>query len=221
MAKIQSLKAAKREASGTSVAKKLRREGRVPAVIYGGRQENYGVVVDTIEIRDLLSHSASENILVRLDIEGAREQNKLALIQAVQHHPLTNAILHVDFHAVNEDDEIFVSVPVELVGDAVGVKQGGILDHQKHALEVRCKPGALPEGLKGDISGLNIGDALLVSDLEWPEGVQPVVDPETAVAVVTEIRVDREEVEEVEEMREPALAGEAPAEEGESEASEE
>lgn len=214
MAKIRSLKAAKREASGTSVAKKLRREGRVPAVIYGGTQDNYGVVVDTIEIRDVLAHSASDNILVRLDIEGAREQNKLALIQDVQHHPLTNAILHVDFHAVNENDEIVASVPVELEGEPVGVKQGGLLDQQKHMLEVRCKPGDLPEVLKGDVSGLGIGDPLLVGNLEWPEGVGPVIDADAVVAIVSEIRVDREE-EEVEEAAEPVLARRAAEEEGE------
>lgn len=188
MAKIQSLKAAKRDAAGTSVAKKLRREGKVPAVIYGGKQDNYGVVLDAVEIRDLLSHSASENILVRLDIDGAREQNKLALIQAVQHHPLTSAIIHVDFHAVSEDEEIVASVPLELVGECAGVKQGGLLDQQLHALEVRCKPALLPEKLEGDVSELGLGAPFHVSEVKWPDGVTPVLSGDVVVAIVAELR---------------------------------
>lgn len=191
MATILPLKAKKREAAGSAVAKKLRREGRVPAVVYGGKQDNYGVDLDLIEIRDLLAGSASENVLVRLDIDGAKEQGKLALIQAVQHHPLTSAVTHVDFRVVGENDEIVASVPLELVGESAGVKQGGLLDQQLLALEVRCKPQDLPEKLQGDISALEIGMPFHVSEVDWPEGVRPVAAGDVVVAIVAEVRALR------------------------------
>ncbi len=208
MATIHPLSAKKRDASGTSAVKKLRREGRVPAVIYGGRQDNYGVDLDEIAIRDLLAQSASENVLVRLDIDGAREQNKLALIQDVQHHPLNSSILHVDFRAVGEDDEIVASVPLELVGESVGVKLGGLLDQQLHALEVRCKPNLLPEKLEGDITNLEVGQPFHVSEVHWPEGVTPVASGDVVVAIVAEVRA----------LRAEAAAGSAADAGGEAEA---
>lgn len=188
MATIHPLDAKKREGNGTSAAKKLRREGRVPAVVYGGKQDNYGVDLDLISIRDLLASSASENVLVRLDIDGAKEQGKLALIQAVQHHPLTSTITHVDFRVVGEDDEISASVPLELVGESVGVKGGGLLDQQLLALDVRCKPADLPEKVVGDISNLDVGQAFHVSEVSWPEGVTPVLAGDVVVAIVAEVR---------------------------------
>lgn len=208
MAKIQPLNAKKREGSGTAAAKRLRRNGRIPGVVYGGHQDNYGLELDFIAIRDLLAASASENVLVRLDIDGAREQGKLALIQAVQHHPLTSAITHVDFRVVGEDDEIVASVPLELIGESVGVKKGGLLDQQLLALDVRCKPKNLPEKVQGDISHVEIGMPFHVSDVSWPEGVTPLLAGDVVAAIVAEVRALRSasETGEGEEEEEGALA---------------
>ena len=210
MATIHSLSAKKRDDAGTKIAKKLRREGRIPSVIYGGKQDNYAMEVNLIEIRNLLSHSASENILVRLNIEGAKEQDKLALIQDVQHHPITRSIIHVDFHAVSEDEEIVASVPIELIGDCIGVHKGGLLDQQLHALDVRCLPGKLPEKLQGDISDVEVNGTLTVGGVAWPEGVSPVASEGVVVALVAELRAHRTEEEEAADVAaaaaEPAAA---------------
>ena len=207
--KFQTLAASKREATGTAVAKRLRRNKRVPAVIYGGHQDNYGVDLDLKSITDLLAKSATENVLVNLNIEGAKEQDKLVLIQAVQHHPLTSSVMHVDFRAVREDDTIVASVPVNLVGDCEGVHLGGLLDHQLHSIDIRCLPKDLPEGLDVDVTDLNIGDAAHVGDIKWPEGVEPVLGRDVVVAIVSEIRVaviEEEEAPEAEETGEEAEA---------------
>lgn len=196
MANIHPLNAKKREGSGTAAAKKLRRTGRVPGVVYGGKQDNYAVDLDRIVIRDLLASSASENILVRLDIEGAKEQGKLALIQAVQHHPLNSTINHVDFHCVSEDEEIVASVPITLVGESVGVKGGGLLDQQLLALDVRCKPADLPESLEGDISDVGLGEPFHIAGVTWPEGVSPVLANDVVIAVVAELRAIKTDEEE-------------------------
>ena len=188
MANIKSLNAQKREGSGTAAAKKLRRQGRIPGVVYGGSQDNYAVDMDRIEIRDLLASSASENILVRLDIDGAKEQDKLALIQAVQHNVLTSAINHIDFHCVSEDEEIVASVPLQLIGEAAGIKAGGLLDQQLQTLDVRCKPGDLPELLQGDITEVGLGQPFHIGGVTFPEGVSAVLADDVVVAIIAELR---------------------------------
>ena len=188
MANIKSLNAQKREGSGTAAAKKLRRQGRIPGVVYGGNQDNYAVDMDRIEIRDLLASSASENILVRLDIDGAKEQDKLALIQAVQHNVLTSAINHIDFHCVSEDEEIVASVPLQLIGEAAGIKAGGLLDQQLQTLDVRCKPGDLPELLQGDITEVGLGQPFHIGGVTFPEGVSAVLADDVVVAIIAELR---------------------------------
>ena len=188
MANIKSLNAQKREGSGTAAAKKLRRQGRIPGVVYGGNQDNYAVDMDRIEIRDLLASSASENILVRLDIDGAKEQDKLALIQAMQHNVLTSAINHIDFHCVSEDEEIVASVPLQLIGEAAGIKAGGLLDQQLQTLDVRCKPGDLPELLQGDITEVGLGQPFHIGGVTFPEGVSAVLADDVVVAIIAELR---------------------------------
>ncbi|MEM7387655.1 MAG: 50S ribosomal protein L25, partial [Verrucomicrobiota bacterium] len=189
--------------------KKLRREGSVPAIIYGSRQDNYGVELQSKELQDLLQGSSSDNILVNLMIDGAKEQNKLALIQDIQHHPLSSSILHVDFLAVDENEPIVASVPIELTGECIGAKEGGLVDQQLKALDVRCLPGKLPEVLKADITELGVGGAFHVREVTWPEGVEAVVSGDVVVAICAELRAHR-----VDDDAQGDAAGGAPAEEG-------
>ncbi len=189
------LQAKKREAAGGGAAKRLRRDGTVPAVIYGATQDNYSIQIDAREFGALLKKTSAENFLVDLQIEGAKEKTKLAMVQDMQQHPITGDILHVDFHAVNENQPITATVPIELIGEAEGVKEGGLLDHQLHSIEVHCLPSALPDGFQADVSHLAIGDALHVSDLVVPEGVEFTLDGENVIAIIAEPRLVEEEEE--------------------------
>jgi len=189
MSKQVTLEAQKRTTSGTANAKRTRRSGFVPGVVYGAQQDEYPVQVSAKAFGDLLRKSASENFLVNLQIEGAKEASKLALVQAVQHHPLNGQILHVDFNAVNEDTEIHANVPLELTGDAPGVKAGGIVDQQHHELEVHCLPGNLPESLTIDIGTLEMGDTLHVGEIQYPEGVTPTLEGDVIVVLIAEPRI--------------------------------
>lgn len=173
----------------------MRRENLVPAVVYGADQESINLKIGAKSFKELLHGSASEQILVNLEIveEGA---TRLALIQDVQHDPLSGSILHVDFHAVRENELIHASVPVELEGESAGVKKGGLLDQQIHALEIQCLPKDLPELIKGDISEVDLGDAFHVSQLAYPEGVTASLDGDVVVALVTAPRIaDEDEAE--------------------------
>ncbi|MFT4547034.1 MAG: large subunit ribosomal protein L25 [Verrucomicrobiales bacterium] len=189
MSKHITLEAQKRTTSGTAAARRMRREGIIPAVIYGAAQDEYPVQVNAKKFGELLRSSASENFLVDLQIEGAKESSKLALIQDVQHHPLSGIILHIDFNAVNENQEIHASVPLELTGDAPGVKAGGIVDQQHYELEVHCLPTNLPESLTVDIGELEMGASLHVGDIKFPEGVSATLGDDVIVVLVAEPRV--------------------------------
>lgn len=195
MAKKHNLKATRRNRSGSSLLKQMRREGLVPAVIYGKGQENQNIKIDAKEFWDLLHHSASESILVNLDIEGTE---CLALIQDVQHDALKDVTVHVDFLAVDENAAITAVLPVEVVGEAPGVKGGGILDVQLHDLEVTCLPKDLPEVLQVDVSALDLGQPLHISEVTFPKGVTPTLDGAVVVALITEPRVKEDDEEEEE-----------------------
>jgi large subunit ribosomal protein L25 len=189
MSKHVTLNAQKRTTSGTAAARRSRREGLIPGVIYGAKQDEYPIQVDAKKFGEILRASASENFLVDLKIEGAKEAQKLALIQEVQHHPINGQILHIDFNAVREDTEIHANVPLTLTGDAPGVKAGGVIEQQHHEIEVHCLPTNLPETLSADISGLELNDTLQISDLHFPDGVTPTLEGDIIVVLVSEPRV--------------------------------
>ena len=212
------LKAEKRDDMGSAAVGRLRRGGKIPGVVYGSTQESYAVQIDTSTIKNLLRNSASQQILVNLQIEGAKETNKLALIQDVQQHAISGDILHIDFNAVKEDSEIHARVPIELIGDPVGIKQGGILDTLLHDIEVHCLPKDLPAALKFDVSELDIGDSLSIASAEFPEGVSAALDGEVLIAIVNETRAALSEGEdEGDEEGEEQGEGEGEDKEGQSE----
>lgn len=186
MAKQVKLQAQIRPGVGRIAVNKLKQEGLVPAVIYGGKSEPQPLQVSARDIRRLLSHAVGENILVDLEItEAGGVTNRMALIQEVQHHPLGGAVLHVDFRAVSRDQTITAEIPLEPVGEPAGVKNfGGLLEQNLRALEVECLPQDLPEIISVDVSGLNIGDAIHIKDLKLPEGVTATHDPELTVFIV-------------------------------------
>ncbi|MEM9480793.1 MAG: 50S ribosomal protein L25, partial [Verrucomicrobiota bacterium] len=158
MAQQLTLEAEKRESTGSAEVRRLRKRGIVPAIVYGGKQRNYPIQLNAKRIGDILKESASEQILVTLQIEGAEEKEKLALIQDIQHDHLNGQILHIDFNAVLEDQEIHASIPIELDGDPVGVKQGGVLEQLLRELPIACLPKHLPELIHVDVSALDVGD---------------------------------------------------------------
>ncbi len=191
------LNATLRQRSGTGALKAMRREGFVPAVIYGAKQENINIKVDAKGFGELLKGSASENILVDLVIDGVKGGAKLALIQDVQHHALSRQILHADFHAVSKTDTLHTTVPLHLTGVAKGVKNGGVLEHQIHEISVRCLPADLPEVIEVDVTAMKMGDALHVSDVKTPKGVEIDLDGDVVVALITEPRVGGESPDEL------------------------
>ena len=172
---------------------KLRRAGRVPATIYGRLAKPQNLEVNSKEFADLLHHAASENLLVDLSVENDARSKRLALVQEIQHHPLSGKVLHVDFHEVAEDEKVTVYIPLETTGEAAGVKVGGgTLEHILHKLKIRCLPKDLPEQIILDVTTLEIGKSIHLGDIKAPEGVEIIGDKHITVVAVSAPRAEEE-----------------------------
>ncbi|HLS91438.1 MAG TPA: 50S ribosomal protein L25, partial [Limnochordia bacterium] len=147
----------RRTESGKGAARRLRREGKVPAVVYGRKIGNINLAVDAGALNRLLAGGGA-TALVDLIIDG--EQTQTALIREVQRQPDRDEVLHVDFHAVDMDQEVVVQVPVVLVGEDQRESDGGIVTQLLRELEVTCLPADIPERIEADVSGLRVGDSL-------------------------------------------------------------
>jgi large subunit ribosomal protein L25 len=166
-------------------AKRLRAASRVPAVIYGRHNPPQSLEIKLKDIKDVLHHAASEIVLLDLSVEGDPKPKRLALVQEIQHHVLTRQLLHIDLHEVAEDEKVVVQVPVEAVGEAIGVKTGGgTLEHVLFKLKVRALPKDLPEVLHADVSLLEIGHAIHIGEMKAPPGVEILGDKDIPVLSV-------------------------------------
>ncbi len=194
MSKQIKLSAQTRPHVGRSAVNQLKKQGIVPAIIYGAKSQPQPLQVSARDIETLLSHAVGENILVELEISDAgKKANRMALIQEVQHAPLSGKVLHVDFHAINMNETLKASIPVEPSGEATGVKNfGGILEQSLRSLEVECLPKDLPEMIIVDVSALDIGDSIHVKDIKLPNGVIALEDADLTVFLVAAPTVHEE-----------------------------
>jgi large subunit ribosomal protein L25 len=194
MAQQVKLKAQKRTVIGRNAIKKIKKEGLVPGVVYGSQAEPMALQVSARELTSVLAHASSEHVLVELEInDDGQSTNRLALIQEVQHHPLRRELLHVDFHAVSTTEKITSEVPIEAVGDPLGVRTfGGLLEYSLRSLEVECFPQDLPDIVRVDVTNLNIGEAFHVRDIPLPSGVEALTDADLTVVSVVASRVGEE-----------------------------
>jgi large subunit ribosomal protein L25 len=221
MAKQLKLTAQTRLTSGRSAVNKIKKQGLVPAVVYGGKEPPVKLTVNAREIGNMLAHATSEHFLVDLEIaDGSNRTNRLALVQEVQHHPIKGHVLHIDFHAVKADEELHAEIPVETVGEPTGVKNyGGILEIAMHSIEVACLPKDLPEIITIDVTALGIGDAIHIKDIQFPAGVTTTADGELTVVRVAAPKVEVEpeptaeaaQPEVIKEKKEEGAPGGAPA----------
>jgi len=204
--KSVAMNAQPRTAVKRAAVKKLRATGAIPAVIYGRIAPPQNLALDAREFGDVLAHHASENILMDLAVKDDQRPQRLALVQEIQHHPLTRHILHVDFHEVAPDELVTIQVPVEPTGEATGVKNGGgVLEHVLFRLKVRALPKDLPEVLTVDVTNLEIGKAIHIGEIVAPAGCEIIGNKELAVLAVAA------PVTEAQETAAAAAAGDAPA----------
>jgi large subunit ribosomal protein L25 len=200
------LTAERRSASGKRPAGRIRREGLVPAVVYGLGSDNVSVSVPSRELLHILAGATGMNTLITLSIDGTSE---LAMARQLQRHPVKGTLLHVDFVRVRADQTIQAEVPVHLAGDAEGAARGGVLEQLVHTLTVEARPSDFPPSIEHDISALEIGGQIYVRDLAIPAAVTVLQSEDDLVAQISAPRVA-----EVEEGAEGEAAEGAPAAEG-------
>lgn len=192
--KSVSLTAYPRALSKRTGVKQVRMNGRVPAVIYGRHSAPQNLEIGQKDIEHLIHHSATENVLLDLSVADDSKGKRLAMVQEVQHHPLSGRVLHVDLHEVVETEKVVITVPVETVGEAVGVKTGGgVLEHVLFKIKVRALPKDLPEIMHVDVTNLNVGQSIHIGDIVPPEGVEILADKKIVVISVAEPRTEVQE----------------------------
>jgi large subunit ribosomal protein L25 len=180
---MQELIVSRRDTTGKQVAKRLRRSGAVPAVLYGGAGPE-AVTVDPRAVLRILHGRQGSTQLLTLKVEGDSGA-RMAIIRDMQFDPVSENLLHVDLQEVRADRRITVRVAVHPIGEAAGVKeQKGILNIVRHELDVSCLPTQIPERIDADVSALMIGDVLTVGELRVPEGVRIIAEPGQAVVTV-------------------------------------
>ena len=198
------LEVERREATGKEVAKKLRREGRVPAVVYGGHREPVAITVDRKSVSELIQKSDHGIRSVFLLQMKGTDQSRHAMIKEVTIDPLSRKMMHIDFVRVLMDEMVRVTVPIHLNGTAIGVKEGGLLDWQVREIHVECLPNAIPDSVEVDVSPLGSHDYIRVKDLKLPEGAKVLDDPERVVVGVTHAKAEIVEPEAAEAAAVPA-----------------
>lgn len=200
MANVFEFVAENRDLAGTSGARAERRNGNVPAVVYGGEAAPQSIVLDHIEVIKHLEHEAVYSHVLDLKIDGKTEK---AILKGIQRHPAKPQVLHMDFMRVDETQALKVHVPLHFINEDIclGVKAGGVVTHSMVDVEISCLPAVLPEYIEVDLAEINIGESVHLSEIKVPEGVDILVlaqegDHNLLVAQVMKTKVVAEESDE-------------------------
>ncbi len=187
-----------RRDAGKGVARKLRRQGRVPGVVYGGGQLPVLVHMEAQAALHLFHSISVENTILNLSVDGGEPER--ALVREIQTAPCRPDLLHVDFMRVQRGVALEVQVPIRLTGVPAGVRnEGGLLDQVVHDLPVKCMPSKIPEVIEVDVTELTVGDVIRAGEIAMPDDVENLADPGRTICGVAAPRVAEEEVEEDEE----------------------
>ncbi|MBU2054156.1 MAG: 50S ribosomal protein L25/general stress protein Ctc [Proteobacteria bacterium] len=207
------LKACIRKESGKGPARRIRKEGLIPAVFYGRGEEAIPLSVNAAGLRKIIKEKGG-NVFIRLLIEGQERQERLSLIKELQIEPVSRRFQHADFYEIRVDHKLTIDVPLHFTGTPVGVVNGGELQQLKRDLKISCLPSSLPDFIEVDVSGLEIGDSLKVQDIRTPDDIA-VLDPgDVGVVMVAVMKVSAPKAEE-EAEGEAAAEGEASPKESE------
>lgn len=223
------LKAALRDETGKQEAKKLRRQGLVPGIVYHRGDKPVSISIVDKEISKIFHDAHSENVLINLEIAPAKGGSaahsggkaRPVIVKEVQHDPVKRNILHVDFNEISLTEKIIVEVELEAQGEPIGVKQdGGVLDHPLRILKLRCLPVDIPKHIDVDVAALKLNDSIHVRDLKLSEKLEVLTDPEALLfqvkprveEKVEEVAAETPEVEVIREKKEEEAKPGAPAE---------
>lgn len=217
-----------RENATKGIINQLRRQGKLPAVLYGGKDPALSLIIDQKEFSRALHTERGENVIISLYISDSKETSPKkseepvsVIIKEIQIDPVTRKFLHVDLYRISLREQIRVNVPIEIFGEAPGVKKsGGVLDQVVHEIAVKCLPTKIPDKVICDVSSLEVGGTMTVKDLKIPKDVEVLENPEKiVVSIIAPTIVEEKPVEEVapKEVVEPEVIGKGKKEEKEEE----
>jgi len=208
------LEAQIRENKGKGYAKRLRRGGYLPCVLYGPEIESLPLKVEAKELEKIINN-AGEKALIKLKVN---DKEYITMIRELQHHPVKDEMLHADLYQVSLKEKLETEVPLLITGEAPGVKEGGVLQQFLRGVEIRCLPTNIPDYIEVDVSNLEFGESITVGDLKAEEGIEILTDPATTIVSVVSVKVEEEPEEaEAEEEAEEAEGREETAEGGKEE----
>jgi len=208
---IMNLKATLRETVGNGPSRALRREGKVPAILYGPKTEPVKLTIDKMDLEPIFKGGAVAQKLLKLDIDGVDGTTNV-MVKEIQKHPVSHNLLHLDLYQVSMDQKIKVMVPVVTTGKCVGVEMGGMLQIIRRELEVFCLPDQIPENITIDITDLDIGGSFHVEDLQLEGDVEVSADVNFTILTILSPKAEEEEEVEGEEEEEMAEEGDEAAE---------
>lgn len=210
---ILNLKAIPRERVGNGPARELRREGKVPAILYGPKTDPVKLSIEKLDLDPIFKSGAVAQKLLKLEVLGGAKSRNV-MIKEVQRHPVSHKLLHMDLYEVSMDQKIKVMVPVTITGKSKGVEMGGMLQIIRRELEVLCRPDQIPENITIDIADLDVGDSFHVEELQLDENIE--VPAEVNFTILTILSTKAEAAEEAEgeegEVAEGAAADESASE---------
>jgi large subunit ribosomal protein L25 len=200
------LKSEKRDKLTKGQLKTKRKEGKIPAIIYGENQPSLTLFVEEKKFQKILHTSLGENVIINLEVE--QENPKTVMIKEIQRNPLNDNLIHIDFQQISLTKKIELTVPLQVIGEAVGVKSGGILEQHLWELKIRCLPTKIPQSITVDVNNLELGKSISVRDLTVPKGVDILQNLEqVVVSVVSPPAVPEEVVTPAPTVAEPEVIG--------------
>ena len=194
-----SLRVKPRKRIGKSGAREVRKEGNIPAILYGQGEDPVPLVVSPDELRRALSNSAGINTILELEIDDSEvPEKKFSMVQEIQRDPLKNRVIHLDFLAIDMKKSVRVKVPVNTQGRSEGERRGGKLEKLMRTIDLECLPGDIPDSIEIDVSDLEMGDFVDINGISFGEGVAPLRSESEKVVQVVAQRAQEEEVDEPE-----------------------
>jgi large subunit ribosomal protein L25 len=192
------LKVTIRKTTGNGAARELRREGMIPAILYGPKAEPVMLSVMTKELENILMTSNIGQVLLDLLIQNGKQTSRTAMIKELQAQPVSGSLLHVDFYEVAMDQKIKISIPVVTTGQSKGVEEGGVLQLVRHEVEIFCYPNNIPESLEVDVTDMDIGDSMHMDEVSIDESFELVDETNFTLVTILSPKAEEEVVEEEE-----------------------
>ena len=190
---LTTFKANKRTAKGKGPARQARMNGQIPGVVYGEGKDAVDLLLDKHDFEVMIHHQTGEEVLIDLQIEDDAALSGPVLVRDIQHHPVSEAYMHVDFMRIDVEKPVEIHVPVEIVGRSQGIVMGGTPDQHMHRILIEALPANVPEALEVDITELNIGERLYIREVTAPEGVTILTPGDRSVIAIRAPRVVTED----------------------------